>query len=490
MQAIVNLCVHLNALFDSASERHEESYRCTVSGDQLDQNACNAIVAIFQCFRELDVPAPLFFVDDQTLDDDELGELSEFLGRRWRVVIGKHELAQKLSLRETEESFLFLSVDGFTTWWAQVDPFVRASEFDPDFQKEVTFFVHGLPEAFGGPSLWVLPLIPGAIPRTVPRRFPEAETIHGLIHVQSERPLTVSPNGFALTWGAIDGQVAAAVVQKSAAVLAACLVQELKCVGGKYVVTIRGTKRLTTLLTAEDDAVSVELVTQLQHAVEWIYEERQETRLGLLMDRLSIDMQVPQSLLDGMHHFLVVALQQARDSYAFVILERKDAYHKEMREIMKDMKSQADLYASKVRDLVGALTRDILGVLVFVGFSFLGKFDPKNLSALLASSELALLLKFLAGYLLLSCVLQIAVHWRDSNLSYAESSRWLNVLQHYTSRTDNQEGFLNPLRKRRRTLVWAMRIAGSIYIVLALLVWNLPQVLQVLLHISTGAGES
>lgn len=490
MQVIVNLCVHANALFDSASERYEESYRCTVVGDRLDQKARDAIVAMFQCFQDMGVSSPLLLVDDQAVGDDELGDLNELLGRRWRVVIGKRELAQKLSLRETEDCFLFLSVDGFTGWWSQVDPFVRASEFDPDFQKEVTFFVHGLDEAFGGPSLWILPLIPGARPRTVSRRLPEAETIHGLIHVQSERSLTVSPNGFALTWGVMDGPTAAAVVQKSAAVLAACLVQELKCVGGKYVVTIRGTKRLTTLLVAEGNTVSVELVTQLQQAVEWVYEERQETRLGLLMDRLSIDMQVSQSLLDGMNHFLVAALQQARDSYAFVILERKDAYHKEMREIMKDMKGQADLYASKVRDLVGALTRDILGVLVFVGFSFLGKFDPKNLSVLLGSSELALLLKFLAGYLLLSCGLQTAVHWRDSILSYAESSRWLSVLQHYTSRADNQEGFLNPIRKRRRTLMLAMAIAASIYIALAVLVWNLPQVLQELLHINASAGES
>jgi hypothetical protein len=56
-----------------------------------------------------------------------------------------------------------------------------------------------------------------------------------------------------------------------------------------------------------------------------------------------------------------------------------------MRELMKDMKAQADLFAAKVRDLVASLTRDILGVLVFIGFSFIGKFDQKNLASLLIS---------------------------------------------------------------------------------------------------------
>lgn len=50
------------------------------------------------------------------------------------------------------------------------------------------------------------------------------------------------------------------------------------------------------------------------------------------------------------------------------MFERMDAYHKEMREFIKDMNSQADLYAAKVRD--------ILGLLVLVDFSFIAKFDP------------------------------------------------------------------------------------------------------------------
>jgi hypothetical protein len=199
------------------------------------------------------------------------------------------------------------------------------------------------------------------------------------------------------------------------------------------------------------------------------------------MDRLSIDIEHGQTLLAGAEKYLAVALQQARDSYNFVILDRKDAYHKEVRELMKDMKSQADLYATKVRDLVNSLTRDILSVLVFIGFSFIGKFDQRNINALLESTELSLLVKFLAGYLVLSCVLQFSSHLRDANLAYQESLTWLDVLQHYSSRSDKQDRFLTPIDRRRVTLFVAMWIVGATYATLVLITWNLPFVIELLL---------
>lgn len=148
---------------------------------------------------------------------------------------------------------------------------------------------------------------------------------------------------------------------------------------------------------------------------------------------------------------------------------------------MKDMKSQADLYASKVRDLVSSLTRDILSVLVFIGFSFIGKFDQRNIHALLESTELSLLVKFLAGYLLLSCVLQFISHLRDASLAYEESRTWLDVLQHYSSRSDKQDRFLTPIDRRRVTLFVAMGIIGLIYAILILVTWNLPFTVELLL---------
>ncbi len=372
------------------------------------------------------------------------------------------------------------AVEGFHQWLGRIDPFQYPNANDPDLSRPTTIRVNGLTAAFGGPLLWVLPPTDEA-PKIPVNRLPEQSDVHGLIHTNAVKALRVCPSAYALSWGELGCPEAEPLVLLSACVLAACLVQELKSTANGYDATLRGTKRLSLPLYDEKQAVSAETLLRLTEAVCWVYEERPETRLRLVMDRLSIDIEHDQTLLSGVEKYLAAAMQQARDSYTFVILDRKDAYHKEVRELMKDMKSQADLYAAKVRDLVSALTRDILGVLVFIGFSFIGKFDQKNLQLLLESSELSLLVKFLAGYLMLSWALQFSSHQRDATLAYEESKTWLDVLQHYSSQTDKQTRFLIPINKRRWTLFVAMGVMTFIYACLILTTWNLPFVIELLL---------
>jgi len=396
------------------------------------------------------------------------------------MVLGKSPLAQQMRARDNETTLLFFAVEGFHDWLSRIDPFQYPSGNDPDLSSPTTIRVNGLSSAFGGPLLWVLPPT-GEAPQISISKLPDQSDVHGLIHTNAVKPLRVCPSAYALSWGDLGSFEAKPLVRLSACVIAACLVQELKSTGNSYEAMLRGTKRLSLPLCDEVQPVSADTLIRLIEAVCWVYEERPETRLRLVMDRLSIDIEHGQTLLSGVEKYLEVALQQARDSYTFVILDRKDAYHKEVRELMKDMKSQADLYAAKVRDLVSALTRDVLGVLVFIGFSFVGKFDQKNLSQLLESSELSLLVKFLAGYLVLSCALQFSSHLRDASLAYNESKTWIDVLQHYSSRSDKQVRFLDPIDRRRITLFVAMSIMGVIYACLVLVTWNLPFVIELLL---------
>lgn len=90
-------------------------------------------------------------------------------------------------------------------------------------------------------------------------------------------------------------------------------------------------------------------------------------------------------------------------------------------------------------------------------------------------------MKFLAGYLLLSCVLQISAHWRDSVLSSRESERWLKVLQRYTSREENGANFLKPINTRKTTLYISFGIMVLVYAALFFATWNLPSLAKFLL---------
>ena len=472
LKATLELRVHSTQFFD-------ESFRLTVEGDSLSGGVKAVLQQIDALTRQLDIGAPTIMISGEAVDTAELGS-DTFDDEPWRLIFGKSPLAQKMSVRDDENTLIFFSPEGFMDWARRIDPFQFPGGSEPDLARPTTIRVNGLTAAFGGPLLWVLPPTEQA-PDVPANKLPAQSDVHGLIHTNAVKPLRVCPSAYALTWGDIRSAAAKPLVRLSASVLAACLVQELKHTDGGYDATLRGTKRLLLPLYDSSEEVSADALPLLAEAVCWVYEERPETRLRLVMDRLSIDIEEDQTLLAGVEKYLKVALQQARDSYTFVILDRKDAYHKEVRELMKDMKSQADLYATKVRDLVNSLTRDVLGVLVFIGFSFIGKFDQKNIQTLLESTELSLLVKFLAGYLVLSCVLQFSSHIQDARLAYEESRTWLDVLQHYSSRADKKDRFLTPIDRRRVTLFFAIGIVGVIYVTLVFITWNLPFVIKLLL---------
>ena len=460
----------------------EEGRRLTLEGQSLNEAIRNKLAQLFDilCQENCSTAGVIIVSDRQNLGPDDLADES-YDDEPWRFVLAKSELAKKVAAREVEDTLLFFSLNGFHRWLETIDPFIHPINPEPDFATPTTIRVNGLQHAFGGESLWILP-VGAPVPEIKTVDMPQMSEIHGLIHVNAaDRSIRVCPGGFALTWGVINEDTAGPLLKMSALVLSACLIQELKRVDGQYEATLRGTKRVSMPLEKPDQIIQCQTLAKLVEAVAWVYQERPETRLKLVMDRLSIDSQPDDTLLFCMQEYIDVALQQARDSYAFVILERKDAYHKEMRELMKDMKAQADLFAAKVRDLVSSLTRDILGVLVFIGFSFIGKFDQKNLASLLISDELSLVVKFLAGYLVLSCVLQLIMHWRDVSLTYKESQKWLDTLQNYTSRKDKEDNFLSLLRQRKKTLYIAMAISGVFYAGLTIITWNLPCLIQRLL---------
>lgn len=490
MTAVVELLQTIEDLRPHASQVAEESFRLILEGSPLNETIRAKFSTIFALAEQLGIPAPTIWAADtnETIDVDDLSA-DVFDGGPWRMVLGKTPIAEQMRARENETTLVFFSVESFHQWLWNWDPCLYPMGNDPDFANPTTIRVHGLSQSVGGPLLWVMP--PDAPSPSVDEVvLPDSEKVHGLIHTSATKALRVCPKGYALTWGNLDSPEVKPLVRLSAIVMSACLVQELRCIEGAYEATLKGTKRLSLPLFDPEQTVSSSTLQHLIETVFWVYEERPETRLGLVMDRLSIDIERGQSLLSGMDHHLDAAFHQARDSYTFVILERKDAYHKEVRELMKDMKSQADLYAAKVRDLVNTLTRDALGMLVFIVFSFIAKFDKQNFQSLLESVELALLVKVLSGYLVLSFTFQFFAHWRDVSLADKESETWLDVLQHYSSQSDKKSRFLEPIRKRRRTFYCALFITAAAYGLLALATWNLPSLITLGLAVGAPGGDT
>jgi hypothetical protein len=477
---LADFCNRIKILSDRVTVK-EEIFRLTLSGRNFDATIIDSIKDIWAAGSALGIAPPDVHFGGDSLGIDDVDDLTTFTGSAWEFRIGKENLVSKLAARVDGATYFFFSVNGFVSWCATLDPFKRDTILEPDFNQLITIRVAGLRTSFGGPALWILPL-EGEAEGIKNVKLPDSVAVHSQIHIQTDSsPLVVCPRGISLTWGAISCAAGTALMQKSAWVLAASLVQDLKRNRGLYEVTLRGTKRVDAALQLPTDLPVTPLFLELLTVVvAWVYEERSETRLKLIMDRLSIDMVPGQSLLDGMREALSDAFQQAKDSYTFVIMERKDAYHKELRELLKDMRTQADLYAAKVRDLINSLTRDIVAVMALIGFSFLGKFDSTTLKAGLSSREFGWLSAVLSGYLILSFALQSIAYLRDVNLSFNEGQSWLKILQNYTARSENDERFTAPIKRRRRTLYVAMGIIGVIYVALAISILYIPEIIGAL----------
>lgn len=477
----------LRSLTDRVEEEH---YRISFHGGAIEAAHAEAILNLWSAAKSGGLD-PVVRVGGEPVGEADLSpeDLDIIAGNPWQVLLGKERLAERLALRVGEQTFVFFSVDALANWVTATDPLAQPAGMAADLARPTTIRVHGLKDSFGGPALWVVPLELSSPPLVPPSQLPSQEQVQAVIHAVGDRALRINPAAFAITWGAVESEPALPFLQLGARVLGTCLAQELRVsrvpnaipLRDEIDVVLRGAKRTKVPLVAAGEIASPALMAKLVEAIEWVYLERPETRHKLVMDRLSIEAVEGNGLLGILSSHLDSALAQAKDSYGFVILERRDAYHKEMREVMKDLRGQADLYAGKVRDIVGGLTRDFLGVLILVGISLVAKFDPKHLTELLESDIVLLFLKFLSGYFVLSCVLQLATHGRDAYLATEESKSWLDVLAHYTSRTEIQDRFGNPIGARRRTLFVAMGAASVFYVVAALAIWNLPLVVKGLL---------
>ncbi|MEN4050196.1 hypothetical protein P9A10_16365 [Serratia marcescens] len=480
MKDIVGMIEQIHELVLRSDVVTEESYRLTLKGCKVTNDIAKICDGIGNACSELDMLCPTIMVSGSSVDSEEVSDYVGVDDSPWSILISKNLLADALKPDNKPDSknVLFLCEARALDWVKTVDPFAAPTiELAPDFSQETFIWIYGLEKAFGGPCVNVLPVNKhNDINQVDDLTLPNAIQISESVKISSDTHLKIRPNAFLINWGDLTSDLAKGFIALGIDNLIASLAFEVKRYEGKYTISFKGTKLVTKTLDRNIDANCFDLQRKLIKTVSWAYKERSETRLQLIMDRLSLDIEPEQSIYEGLSLYIDEALQQAQDSYAFVILDRKDAYHKEMRELLKDMRSQADMYASKVRDLISNITRDILGILAFVGFSFLSKFDKKNLMDLLDSHELSILVKFLAGYLLLSCILQISAHWRDSFLSTRESQRWLKVLQRYTSREENSNNFLQPINSRKNTLYFSFVVMVLVYVALFITTWNLPAI--------------
>ena len=91
--------------------------------------------------------------------------------------------------------------------------------------------------------------------------------------------------------------------------------------------------------------------------------------------------------------------------------------------LLKDLKAQSDLYSSKVRSLLGNLTRDVLAGILLIGFTMFTKFtEIEKLSRY--ENIINIIFCGLAIYFTASAITQAIIDTSDLILSRVELNHW------------------------------------------------------------------
>lgn len=463
----------LSLLRNQAQQWDETIDLLTVTG-KVTKNAVNQLIATLQVFADEGIQQPNLLIDGSAEEIDGLQNLLNTpldSSDEWTLSLHK----SRLLIDDNHK--VFISNQAFTSWANQLTP---TCALGYDFNKPLTIFIKDLAEAFGGPSLRFIPVdAENFVQPENTLDLPDEKQVRSIVRVTSSNHIHLNPYSVALTWGNRDQPESLPIKRFFMAVMTLCFAQEIYIRNDEVRLMLRGTKNLDSNLTPNwAFEISTKVLDDTVAAITWMFQERVETRQMLLSDRLSLDITDGSSFVKGVSEHINKALDQAKERYGFVILDRKDAYLKELKDVMKDVRTQADLFASKVRDLVTTLLRDVLAVLFLVGVSLIAKLNTAEVSTSVNSVQLYIFFKAVAIYFIFSIVLQILSHYRDLDLAKNECEKWLHLSHDYLTEEVFKENFTKPLSKRRGMFCFFAWVSIIIYLILIVLSWNAQSIIK------------
>ncbi|MBC7457672.1 MAG: hypothetical protein H7235_05295, partial [Bdellovibrionaceae bacterium] len=286
-----------------------------------------------------------------------------------KLTFNKQGLLEK-SFNQIYQSF-FLTSDSCEKWLSPLNPLDENSplnRFSPLY-----IYVKDLENKIGNDILALVPFDFDVklLPIQPISYLPTIKSIKESVHFISDIKTSFNLNTYALEAADYDSKLGRAMLKQSSIILSISIVDEFYDFDK---VILNGLRRLSLPVYDASDNCTYQFVGSLVQLVKWIYEDRVNTRKKLFNERLTLEADDSKTLIKALQLHLGDSLEQAKERYNFVILDRKDAYVKELKDLLKDLRAQSDLYSQKIRGLLSNFLRDVLAALVLVGFTIFTKF--------------------------------------------------------------------------------------------------------------------
>jgi len=360
----------------------------------------------------------------------------------------------------------FLTSDSCENWLRGLNAIDGRNPIN--LSTSLSVFVVDLENSIGSETFQILPLVANDISPNNHGYLPSFATIQENIHFISDIPISFNLNHYALIAGDYQNRLGKALLELSEVALSVAVVDEFY---NSNKIILNGLKRLVLKIGEESDT-NFDYLQNLVCVVKWLYEDRINTRKKLFNERLTLEVDESTTLLKALREQLTPAFEQAKERYNFVILDRKDAYAKELKDLLKDLRAQSDLYSYKIRTLLNNFLRDVLAALVLVGFTIFTKFTDNI--GLDKNKLLTYVFDGLALYFLISIAFQSIVDITDMNITTKELTYWKKAAKELISEREFNLHYQNSLRSRKLSIIVLYPLIGLLYIVIAMLCFKYP----------------
>jgi len=361
----------------------------------------------------------------------------------WKITINKNVLLG-ISTNGIINNFFYLRSE-LIKWIRSSDPF---SEIYPLNSSKFRIVVNGYNNVFGGPNFVVC----GNnfdFPDLLWDQYDENLIVEN-VHIISKSRFLIRPLKQFVSFGEVD-DISIYFFQKSILVLLSGLCNEIYDTGN---IILKGFRRISLDIGLEYNGIEItaDYQNKLAAAVQWIYQktERSDLRLKLILERITLDVDYSLPYIQGLFSVIEDATIQAKERYSFIIYERKDLYQKELKDLLKDIKTLTDTFSSKVRSLLSNLLRDVLAAFVLVGVTLFSKVT--EIDKLFENKLIKYVFLAFGVYFIFSALIQLIIDAFDLIRSNKEFDYWKNVTREYMSKEDFK-------KHRKRTL--GTRLLGS-----------------------------
>lgn len=384
-------------------------------------------------------------------------------GVQWTVNINK----QSFMGGEEEVSNFFYNLDDFKNWAEQTDPFSAANPLNSHVCK---IEVNGLTHSFGGPNFFVSDNI-GVIANNVNLTY-EHDRLKSTLRQFSDTRREIHPEKHYVSFGDVD-EYSRFFYRNSLKCLTIALCDELY----EDRVVLRGIRRLEFILqdSQYENVQMAQAQESLREAFCWVFcdDSRYELRHKLLMDRLTLDLPQNQSFYDGVIPLISHASRQAAERYNYAFFERSNEYQKELQQFLKELHTLCDSYSTKVRSLLGNFLRDALAGLLTVAITIFARI--RELEKLDLGNVLNYIFYAFGAYLLISCIAQAIVDWKDLCQSEKEIDYWKSVSREYMRPEDFAEHKKKTVDERKKQAKRQYACLAVLYIMLAVFSFFIPK---------------